>query len=41
MSLMEIYSIPIVFFIIVITYYYGQSTRSPLDSDESQNATYS
>lgn len=41
MSLMEIYSIPIIFFIIVLTHYYGQSTRSPLDSDESQNSTYS
>jgi O-antigen ligase len=41
MSLMEIYSIPIIFFIIVLTHYYGQSTRFPLDSDEPQNATYS
>lgn len=41
MSLMEIYSIPIIFFIIVLTHYYGQTSHSSIDSDESQNATYS
>ena len=41
MSLMEIYSIPIVFFIIVLTYYYGQSSSSSSDSDEHKNENHS
>lgn len=40
-SLMEIYSMPIVFFIIVLTYYYGQSASSSLESDEHKNENHS
>jgi O-antigen ligase len=41
MSLMEVYSITLISFIIVLTYYYGQSSSSLIKSDESENENHS
>ncbi|MBO5677065.1 MAG: O-antigen ligase family protein [Bacteroidaceae bacterium] len=41
MSLMEVYSITLISFIIVLTYYYGQSSNSLLNPNEQQYKSYS
>ncbi len=41
MSLMEVYSITLISFVIVLTYYYGQSYSTLLKPDEQQNEGHS
>lgn len=41
MSLMEMYSLPMISFMIILTYYYGQSSNSSLYSDDPPNENYS